>query len=338
VEAGGLSRDGSGRRRSLLPALQALVSLVALGAVVWWATRQEAPELPRTREALAWLAGALVLYALTTLARAERWHRVVSRALVPVTRGDTYRLTVVGYMGNNVLPARGGDVLRAFLLAPITRVRKRDVLGTVVAERLLDAIALALVFAAAVFVFVRDARVPAAKAILVGGLGVAALLALALATLLLIRRASRRDDATAPVRAARRVREVVRPLAAPTRQLASGAGVGLLALSLVVWTLEASVYLAVARAGGLELTLLEALYVVALTNLFALVPAAPGYVGTFDAAVLFAVGSLEATGAESLAYLVLLRFLLFVPITLVGLGFLLARYGGWARLRLARLD
>jgi hypothetical protein len=57
----------------------------------------------------------------------------------------------------------------------------------------------------------------------------------------------------------------------------------------------------------------------ALTNLVALVPAAPGYVGTFDAAVLLAV-NLLAAGARGagLAYVVLVRFVLFVPITLVG--------------------
>ena len=58
----------------------------------------------------------------------------------------------------------------------------------------------------------------------------------------------------------------------------------------------------------------------ALTNLFALIPAAPGYVGTFDAAVIFACNSLDASGSDALAYLVMLRFVLFVPITVVGLA------------------
>ena len=314
------------------------MSLAALAAVVWWATRQEAPSLPTSRESVAWLVSALALYALATLARAERWHRVVGRTSIPAPRADTYRLTTVGYMGNNVLPARSGDLLRAFLLAPRAAVRKRDVLGTIVAERLLDALALAAVLTAAVFVFVRDVGVPARAT--AGLLAAAALAAvLAIAAIWLARRADDRAGSGTRVGAAlARVREVARPLAAPTRGLASGHGGALLALSLVVWTLEASVYLAVGRAVGLELNPLEALYVVALTNLFALVPAAPGYVGTFDAAVVFAVDSLGAGGSQALAYLVLLRFVLFVPITLVGLAFLVARYGGWSRLRLARLD
>ena len=309
-------------------ALQAAVSLGALAAVVWWAARQEAPSFPQTREAAGWLAASLALYAVAGFARGERWHRILRRADIAATRAESLRLTAVGYMGNNVLPARSGDLLRAFLLAPLARVRKREVLGTVVAERLLDAVALGVVFAAAAFVLVRDARVPGGGAAALVALALGAGLALTLAALVVARRRG----------ALERVRSVLRPLAAPTRALASAHGVGLLGLSLLVWTLEAAVYLAVGRAAGLELGLLEALYVVALTNLFALVPAAPGYVGTFDAAVLFAVGSLDASGSEALGYLVLLRFVLFVPITLVGLAFLVTRYGGWSRLRLARLD
>jgi glycosyltransferase 2 family protein len=301
---------------------------VALGAVVWWATRQEAPALPRTRDDLLPLVGAVALYALVTLARAERWHRICVRAGVPVARGDTYRLTTVGYMGNNVLPARSGDVLRAFVLAPLARTRKRDVLGTVVAERLLDAVALGVVFAVVAVGVLGRVDLPRGRTLLLVGIAVVGIAGAALAAVV----AARRADALP------RARALVRPLAAPSRDLASGHGLGLLAFSLALWTLEASVYLVVGRAVGVELGLLDALYVVALTNLFALVPAAPGYVGTFDAAVLFAVGSLGATGSDALSYLVLLRFVLFVPITLVGLAFLLTRYGGWKRYRAARLE
>jgi glycosyltransferase 2 family protein len=314
-----------GRRLAIV---QICVSLAALAAVVWWALRQDRPTLPQPSEAFGPLLIALALYAAATLARGERWHRILRHTGVRARRAHSYQLTTVGYMGNNVLPARSGDLLRVFLLAPLVETRKRRVLGTVVAERLLDAAALAVVFLALAYGVLSDARAP-------GGLWplAAALAALALtAGLVVTARLLRRSGALT------RLREVVRPLSAPTRELASGHGAALLALSLALWTLEAGVYLAVGRAVDVELGLLGALYVVALTNLFALVPAAPGYVGTFDAAVLFALGSLGATGSEALSYLVLLRFVLFVPITVVGLGFLLARYGGWSRYRAARLE
>lgn len=322
-----MTRTRVGRRNGLA-ALQAAVSLVALGAVIWWATRQEAPSFPRTGEAAAALLAALGIYTAATLARGERWYRILEHGGFAAGRGDAYRLTVVGYMGNNVLPARSGDLLRAFLLAPITGRRKRELLGTVVAERLLDAAALVVVFAAIVLGLLNEAEIPGGQTVLLGAGGLALLAALGLVAVVAIRRAN----------ALERVRAALRPFAAPSRALASAHGAGLLVLSLAIWALEAGVYVAAGHAAGIELTPVEALYVVALTNLFALVPAAPGYVGTFDAAVLFAVGSLGERGSDALAYLVLLRFVLFVPITLVGLAFLVTRYGGWSRFRAARLE
>src|SRR3954465_15188245 len=74
----------------------------------------------------------------------------------------------------------------------------------------------------------------------------------------------------------------------------------------------------------------------ALANLVALVPAAPGYLGTFDAAVLLGV-RLVGGGppAGPLASAVGVRFVLFVPITLVGLVALVVRYGGLRRVSVA---
>lgn len=131
--------------------IQAFVSLVALAAVVWWATKQEAPELPSGAEGIAWLAGALLIYGLATLVRAERWHHILDITGVRARRRDCYGLTCVGYMGNNVLPARAGEVLRVVLLSPRCDASKRAVAGSIVAERMLDVIALAVIFVVTVY-------------------------------------------------------------------------------------------------------------------------------------------------------------------------------------------
>jgi len=78
-----------------------------------------------------------------------------------------------------------------------------------------------------------------------------------------------------------------------------------------------------------------ALYLVALTNFVAALPAAPGSLGTFDAAVAWGAQRLGAFGSVALSYVILIRFVLYVPITLVGLVVLVTRYGGWSRLRSA---
>ena len=81
-----------------------------LAAVVWWASKQQAPQLPaHRRREIAALVGAIALYALATIVRAERWQRLLADEGARPPRADTYSLTVIGYMGNNVLPARAGD-------------------------------------------------------------------------------------------------------------------------------------------------------------------------------------------------------------------------------------
>jgi uncharacterized membrane protein YbhN (UPF0104 family) len=291
-------------RRPGLGALQAGVSLVALGGIAWWASRQLAPHVPLDARSLARVAGALALYAVATLLRAERWQRILARSRVDRGRRESYGLTLVGYMGNNALPARAGDLMRVVLLGG----PRRTVLGTVVAERLLDVFALAAIF---VFVVVNRGL----------SFGPLPYVAAAVAALLVAAAVFVRVAPAAPLLL--RVREWVRPAAGASRDLLSAHGVGLLVLSLALWACEASVYLVVGDAVGVHLGFAGALYVMALTTLSALIPAAPGYVGTYDAAVLLALRSL---GQPALGYLLALRFVLFVPITVAGFAVFLACY------------
>jgi uncharacterized membrane protein YbhN (UPF0104 family) len=304
--------------------IQVLVSLIALAAVIWWATKQEAPEFPSGGEGIAWLVSAVVLYAVATLLRGERWHHILRLTGVDAGRSDCYALTTVGYMGNNVLPARAGEILRVVLLSGRCGASKRTLLGSVVAERLLDVIALASIFVVVVYGVLSSTVLPTDRPLLFGGLILLGLL-LACAALYVLRRHHVFD----------RARTWLRPLADAPRALVCRQGVVLLAATFVLWACEAAVYLAVAHAVDLGISGMGALYLVALTNFFAALPAAPGSIGTFDAAVIFGSKAIGASGSAALSYLLTLRFVLYVPITAVGFIVLVTRYGGWSRLRSA---
>lgn len=304
------------------------VWVVALAAVVYWISQQSAPTFPTSARALTELAGAVGVYLIATLLRAERWQRILRRHDVRIAYPEASGLVTVGYMGNNVLPARGGELLRAYLLGK-KGAPKRGILGTVIAERLLDAVALGLLFVAFTLGVLGHVKLPSNAPLLVAVAVVCVLLVIALAVLRFARSHHLVERAT----------EFLRPFAIPARALLSPHGVALLALSLVIWGFEATVYYMVSDAAGLGLTVSGALYVMVLANLFALIPAAPGYVGTFDAAVVFAAKAAGgASGGLITTYLLLLRFVLFVPITLVGAIVLFTRYGGLARYRTARAE
>ena len=58
--------------------IQALVSLIALAAVVWWAAKQESPKFPSGGDAIAYRTAAAASHAIATIMRGERWHRILA--------------------------------------------------------------------------------------------------------------------------------------------------------------------------------------------------------------------------------------------------------------------
>jgi glycosyltransferase 2 family protein len=300
--------------------IQALVSLVALAAVIWWASKQESPHIPTGGDALAWIAAGVGLYVLATLVRAERWHQILEHTGVDAKRSDCYALTTVGYMGNNVLPARAGDAIRVVLMAPLAQTSMRTVVGTLLAERLLDIAVLLVLFVVVGYGVLGE--VGADKVELVALFAAAIAAAIGLAVLL--------------VRRNRRLHDFVAPMLSATLKLRGRHGALMLVATCLIWGLETLVWMSVGDAVGFDMGALEGAYLVALASVFALIPSGPGYAGTQDAAVAIGVKALGGTGSQAIAYLLMLRFVLIVPITIAGFVLLIMRYGGLSRLRQAR--
>jgi glycosyltransferase 2 family protein len=316
--------EAGGKQSHLRTAAGIVVSVVSLVAVVWWASRQEAPRFPTAPGELALIVLAVGVYAVATLARGWRWHSVLRRGGVEHQPADAYALVPVGYMGNTVLPARGGEVLRVLLLGERSPAKRREILGSIIGERALDAASLVVLFAVLTFAGVAGNPVgkrPAFFALLALVAGVAGLFAY-----LALRRRGRFETFAGKVRP---VVRAARPLLGPAGLLLGGG-------TLAVWLMEGLIFWLVGQALDLDFSLLEGCFVLVLTAFFSLVPAAPGYVGTFDAAVIFGLKALDVTGGSAVAFAVLVRFVLFVPITVAGLALLIGRYGGLRRLRRAR--
>jgi uncharacterized protein (TIRG00374 family) len=294
-----------------------------VAAVVVWALDQEAPILPRS--AYEWTAAftAVLLYAGATALRGERWLWLLRYSGERPSRGDAYSLTAVGYMGNNVLPARGGDLLRIYLMARVASTAKRTVVGSLVAERLLDVVTLFVFFVVLAYFVLDDVEAPSGALLALGVLGFAVLLVLLLIAVLAVRRRG----------LLRRVRHWLRPALAASRSLRGLRLLSAASLTAVIWLLESSTYLAVGRAVGWDMNAAQAIYVVALTGLFVTIPAGPGNAGTLDAGVLLAVKALDQSARTALSYLLLLRFVLLIPVTVAGLVLVVTRYGGFSAFR-----
>jgi uncharacterized membrane protein YbhN (UPF0104 family) len=295
-----------------------LVSIVALGAVVWWASKQEAPRLPHTTGEILALVGAIALYGVATVVRAERWQRLLEDDGAVPPRADTYALTVIGYMGNNVLPARAGDAIRIVLMGPAAHTSRIKVAGTLVAERVLDVAVLVVLFVVVGYGLLGN----------VGGEKVEIIVAILVAAAIVA------GVAWQIVKRNERLHGYARQLASSTLGLRRAHhGLLLLAMTLLIWAIEAGVWMSVGAAVGFGMDPIEGLYLVALASVFSMIPSGPAYAGTQDAAVAIGIKAIGGTGAIAVAYLLMLRFVIVVPITLAGFILLVARYGGLSRLR-----
>jgi uncharacterized membrane protein YbhN (UPF0104 family) len=308
-----------GGRFSRLSLLGGLGSGVCVGGVVWWALRQKAPDLPNRASEWWALAGAVALYGVATLVRGERWLRLLHADGATASRADAQALNVVGYMGNNILPARAGDAIRVVLMAPRADVSRRTVVGTLVAERLLDIAVILTLFLVVGYGLLGAAGAGVGWVIL----AIAVILAGAAGGVLLIRRNER-------------LHALAAPMLASTLRLRGRHGLVLLAMTFLIWSIEAATWMSVGAAAGLNMNPIEGCYLVALASVFALIPSGPGYAGTQDAAAIFGVKAIGGTKPQAVGYLLLLRFTIVVPITLCGLVLMATRYGGFRRLRALR--
>jgi glycosyltransferase 2 family protein len=306
--------------RGLGSAVGIVISAVCLAAVVWWALRQQPPELPHTAAELGALVSAIALYGVNTLVRSERWHRLLVDDGAHPARVDSYSLTTVGYAVNNVLPARAGDAARVVLMAPRADASRRTVIGTIVAERLLDVAVILVLFLVVGYAILGHVGTDSVEWIV---LATVAVLAAAAVAIVLVRRNHR-------------IHDFVAPMLSSTMRLLSRHGALLVAMTLCVWLIETCAWIAVGASVGFGMSFLDGLYLVALASVFALIPSGPGYAGTQDAATVIGIKAIGGTGATAVSYLVMLRFALLVPITAVGFVLLAARYGGIAKLRASR--
>jgi uncharacterized membrane protein YbhN (UPF0104 family) len=303
--------------RRHVPAIGILISVLAVAGVVWWASKQDAPDLPDTTGQLLALGLAVALYALNTAIRAERWHQLLLGDGAKPKRVDSYALTVVGYTGNNVLPARAGDAVRVVLLAPRAQTTIRTVIGTLLAERLLDVAVIAALFVVVGYAILGN--VSDGNLEILGAVTGAGLVACVIAFFVL--------------RGNERVRGFLLPILSSTFNLRGGHGLAMLGLTILIWVVEAAVWMAVGASVDFTMDPIEGLYLVALSSIFSLIPSGPAYAGTQDSAAVIGIKAVGGSNALAVAYLLMLRFVLVVPITTLGFILLAARYGGISKLR-----
>ncbi|HYM82795.1 MAG TPA: lysylphosphatidylglycerol synthase transmembrane domain-containing protein, partial [Candidatus Dormibacteraeota bacterium] len=177
-------RPGRARRGTVVRAVVGVgISVVAMALALRSVDVRAAAAVIRTA-APAWLAVMVACGLVDVSLRGLRWQRLVAPvAAVPFRRMLGYEL--IGYLANNVLPARLGELVRSHYLGDREGIGMTTALGTVVVERVIDTTSVVLIAAASILVL--SVKGVLVNAVLVG-LAFAAVLVVGLAALLVAHR------------------------------------------------------------------------------------------------------------------------------------------------------
>ncbi|MGH7397128.1 MAG: lysylphosphatidylglycerol synthase transmembrane domain-containing protein [Candidatus Rokuibacteriota bacterium] len=262
------------------------------------------------------LALSVALAFASMWARAWRW----SYLFPPGTRPThLYRALLIGYMGNNLLPLRAGELVRIYV-ASRHGPRFWTTLATVVVERVLDGLALGLIIAGLLLIVPVPGEIRWSIAIFlaVDLIALAVLVAIALAPgvcRVLIETLFHRIGWLE-----RRLLDLLGTMTEGLRGVRTGRHAIPITLgSVAIWLLLALSVLAAMRAAHLDLPLVASWTVLAFLGLGVSLPSSPGFVGVVQAATVLALALFAVPRTEALAFSLLMHASQFVPVTAVGL-------------------
>jgi uncharacterized protein (TIRG00374 family) len=264
--------------------------------------------------------GALLLavpaIALVYVFQAARWRRIAASERPGL--GGFFEMVVGAVACNNVLPGRLGEFFRARWLGVASSMPYGRALGTVGLDRGADLVALFL-FLVVSLPFVASASW--VGEIVAGGAALVALLILGLAAARIYARLKHRERRERG-RLRRIARDTIDMLAEPLGRRRVAAVLG---LSVVAWACFALAVWLVARSVGVELGVLDCVFVTAVLNLGVAIPSSPGFVGTYQWLAVSALGVFDVAREDALAFSFLLQASWYVPTTLVGGALVLFR-------------
>ena len=269
------------------------------------------------------LALSVVLAFASMWARAWRWAYLFPPGSRP---SHLFRSLLIGYMGNNLLPLRAGEVVRIYV-ASRHGPRFWTTVATVVVERVLDGVALGLIVAGLLLLVPVPTEMRWSIAVFLA-LDLVAILVLVM--IAIAPGLCRVLIETIFHRVGWLERRLITLLGTMTEGLrgirAPRHAIPLALSSVAIWLfLALSVWTAM-HAAHLDLPLVASWVVLAFLGLGVSLPSSPGFVGVIQAATVLALALFAVPRAEALSFSLLLHASQFFPVTALGLVYLLLEH------------
>jgi uncharacterized protein (TIRG00374 family) len=272
---------------------------------------------------LFWLLPVLLSVFVRFWLTALRWH-VILRPTKAIGIHRLFGVTMIGFMANNILPARMGEFVRAYALGKVETLSIPLAFATIVVERVFDGFTL-LLFLVGGLLFLHPQPWLLWSAVASCGLYLAVL-----ATLLVLRDRRRiawltRLVAWLPVSLQGRVAAGLASFALGLHVLGDSRAVAAVSvLSLAIWLVNVAGLQAMFVAFSLPLPVHAAFLLLAVIAVALVLPSAPGYVGTFQVGTVAGLALFSVPEAIALSLSLVFHAVNYVPITVVGLAYLSA--------------
>ena len=281
-----------------------------------------------------WIIPGVLVYFVAVWLRTWRWHYML-RQFKPVPVKRLFPVVCIGYAGNNIYPARAGEVIRSYVLKKNEDIPISGSLATVLVERIFDGLVMLLfVFFALPFTPGIPDNYRRFVVLLSAIFGIALVVFIAVAA---------RPHWVTAIYTPLATRLLPTSIREKTDHMVDRFLFGLASLqspfdvvmifftSVLVWLAETLKYWFVMHAFDFSVSFVVLMLMNGIVNLFTTLPSAPGYIGTFDAPgieVLVTVGGVDRTTAT--AYTLVLHAALWLPITALGIYYFFRERLHWS--------
>jgi len=294
---------------------------------------------------LIWLLPGLFSYFIGVGLRSVRWSFLLKGKYSP-TALQLFPSICIGYLGNNIFPARAGEFLRAYHLREKRGIPFTTSLASIIVERIFDGLVMIVFILIGLPQFMRQMNNDA-TANLIHWILLAGSVLFVFAFLIVIFSAIVPDKSKKildfiflkilPAKWHEKYHAILERLFEGLSALKSPLQIGLvLGLSISVWLFETGLYWCMQQAFGLALPFSNLLLLNGALNILSTIPSAPGYVGIFDAPGISIMSAMGTSANTAGAYILSLHAVLWLPITLVGLVFFIREGLQWSKLKSQR--
>ncbi|MDD2366919.1 MAG: lysylphosphatidylglycerol synthase transmembrane domain-containing protein [Desulfuromonadaceae bacterium] len=269
---------------------------------------------------------AIALTFLSYFLRAVRWHYIlIPEKRIPIL--SLYPATIIGYMANNLLPARLGEFVRAYILARKEGLQAPTVFASLVIDRLFDGFTVMLILLFTMFTLRLPHGMAEAETVLrTGGLISFILYSCIVIFLLLLKgQTSRTIEWTGillkpfPQKLADRIIPLLGSFIGGIRLSSKASNLmAILISSLAVWLFCIIPVDLVLKGFDVHLPFTASMFILVLLVFAVMVPASPGYIGTYHYACFKGLSAFGVPESTAVSIALVLHATGFFPVIIAG--------------------